>query len=119
MIEALSTPDERFVDLKDYPFAANYVDDLPGYEGLRAHYLDEGNEGNSDSQEVFLCLHGEPAWSYSYRKMISEYTQAGARVIAPDLFGFGKSGKPVSEDTYTFEFHRNYLIALILSLIHI
>jgi len=110
MIDALRTPEERFENLADYPFQPNFVDDLAGYEGLRGHYLDEGD---TDANAVFLCLHGEPAWSYLYRKMIPVFVNAGARVIAPDLLGFGKSDKPVNEDTYTFEFHRNYLIRLI------
>ncbi|MCG8672107.1 MAG: haloalkane dehalogenase [Pseudomonadales bacterium] len=110
MIEYIRTPDERFNDLPDYDFAPNYVEDLEGYTGLRAHYLDEGD---SEAKEVFLCLHGEPTWSYLYRKMIPVFVESGARVIAPDLLGFGKSDKPTNEDTYTFEFHRNYLIALI------
>ena len=99
MIEMLRTPDERFEYLKDYPFKPNYIEDLEGYEGLRGHYLDEGDPA---SDEVFLCLHGEPAWSYLYRKMIPQFAKAGARIIAPDLLGFGKSDKPVSDDTYTF-----------------
>ena len=110
MVDCLRTPEAYFKDLKDYAFAPHYVTDLPGYESLRGHYLDEGNP---DSDEVFLCLHGEPAWSYLYRKMIPVFVDAGARVIAPDLLGFGKSDKPISEDSYSFEFHRNYLIALI------
>lgn len=110
MIEILRTPDERFENLKDYPFKPNYIDDLEGYEGLRGHYLDEGDPS---SDEVFLCLHGEPAWSYLYRKMIPQFVKTGARIIAPDLLGFGRSDKPVNEDTYTFEFHRDYLIRLI------
>ncbi len=110
MIESLRTPEERFANLPDYDFHPNYVDDLEGYEGLRVHFLDEGNKG---SNETFLCLHGEPTWSYLYRKMIPVFAEAGARVIAPDLLGFGKSDKPVDEDSYTFEFHRNFLIALI------
>tara|TARA_Y100000310_G_C20704311_1_gene833484 strand:- start:11199 stop:12101 length:903 start_codon:yes stop_codon:yes gene_type:complete len=110
MVEFVRTPEERFENLKGYPFKPNYINDLEGYEGLRGHYLDEGD---TNADEVFLCLHGEPAWSYLYRKMIPEFTKAGARVIAPDLLGFGKSDKPVSEDTYTFEFHRNYLMRLI------
>lgn len=110
MIKFLRTPESQFENLKDYPFSPNYISDLHGYEGIRGHYLDEGNK---DAKEVFLCLHGEPTWSYLYRKMIPEFTHSGARVIAPDLLGFGKSDKPVSEDTHTFEFHRNYLIKLI------
>lgn len=110
MTKVLRTPDNQFESLKDYPFKPNYIDGLDGYEGIRGHYLDEGN---ADSKEVFLLLHGEPTWSYLYRKMIPVFANAGVRVIAPDLIGFGKSDKPVSEDTHTFEFHRNYLLALI------
>lgn len=110
MTEALRTPDDRFESLPGYPFAPNYVENLEGYAGLRGHYLDEGPR---DADEVFLCLHGEPTWSYLYRKMIPVFTAAGGRVIAPDLLGFGRSDKPVDEDTYTFEFHRNYLLRLI------
>ncbi|HHX8308464.1 TPA: haloalkane dehalogenase [Vibrio alginolyticus] len=110
MIEVLRTPDERFNDLQGYPFQPNYVSDLKGYEEIRGHYIDEGAK---DADEVFLLLHGEPTWSYLYRKMIPVFTKSGARVVAPDLLGFGKSDKPVSETTYTYEFHRNYLIELI------
>ncbi|MEM9158489.1 MAG: haloalkane dehalogenase [Verrucomicrobiota bacterium] len=110
MTKILRTPDDRFDNLPDYPFQANYIDDLSGYEGMRAHYVDEGP---NEASEVFLCLHGEPTWSYLYRKMIPVFTNAGIRVIAPDLYGFGKSDKPVDEDAYTFEFHRNYLLAVI------
>ncbi|NOU60191.1 haloalkane dehalogenase [Marinifilum caeruleilacunae] len=113
MIEKLRTPDERFTNLPDYNFTPNYIENLKGYEGLRAHYLDEGNP---DSEEVFLCLHGEPSWSYLYRKMIPIFSANGIRSIAPDLYGFGKSDKPVSEDVYTFDFHRNFLIQLIETL---
>lgn len=110
MIEALRTPDSRFAGLADYPFAPNYVEDLEGYESLRGHYLDEGNP---DADEVFLLLHGEPSWSYLYRRMIPVFTGAGARVIAPDWLGFGKSDKPVDDAVYSFHFHRNYMLALI------
>jgi haloalkane dehalogenase/tRNA(adenine34) deaminase len=110
MIEFLRTPEDRFDDLPDYAFKPNFIEGLNGYDGLRGHYLDEGDK---NSEEVFLCLHGEPTWSYLYRKMIPVFAKAGARVIAPDLLGFGKSDKPVSEDIYTFEFHRNYLLKLI------
>ena len=113
MYQFQRTPEERFENLKDYHFTANYLSDLRGYEGMRAHYLDEGAP---DSTETFLCLHGEPAWSYLYRKMIPRFVDAGARVIAPDLFGFGKSDKPVNEEDYHFEFHRNFLIRLIEAL---
>ncbi len=110
MIDALRTPDKYFENLPGYNFKPNYIDDLKGYEGLRLHYLDEGDP---NSQEVFLCLHGEPSWSYLYRKMIPVFVENGIRVIAPDLLGFGKSDKPIDEDVYTFHFHRNYLLRLI------
>ena len=66
-MEVLRTPDERFADLPGWPYDPRYVDDLPGYEGLRMHYVDEGPR---DAPVTFLCLHGEPTWSYLYRKMI-------------------------------------------------
>jgi len=113
MITALRTPDENFENLPGYDFAPHYIEELPGYEGLRGHYLDEGD---SNSPEVFLCLHGEPSWSYLYRKMIPVFTAAGVRVIAPDLLGFGRSDKPTDEDDYTFHFHRDYLLRLIEAL---
>jgi pimeloyl-ACP methyl ester carboxylesterase len=111
MIEALRTPDERFQELPDYAFAPNYREDLPGYDGLRIHYLDEGRQGGP----TFLCLHGQPSWSYLYRKMLPVFAEAG-RVIAPDLYGFGRSDKPVEDQVYTFDFHRNALLALVETL---
>lgn len=109
-IKALRTPEDRFADLKDWPYAPRYVDDLPGYEGLRLHYVDEGPKTDAP---VFLCLHGEPSWAYLYRKMIPVFLAAGARVIAPDFFGFGRSDKPVQDADYTFHFHRNALKAFV------
>lgn len=109
-IEALRTPDARFENLPDFPYAPHYCDDLKGYEGLRAAYIDEGPK---DARQVFLCLHGEPSWSFLYRKMIPVFLGSGARVVAPDFFGFGRSDKPVSDSDYTFHFHRNYLLRLI------
>lgn len=107
MIEFLRTPDERFANLPGYGFAPNYLDHT---NGLRMHYLDEG-----EGQDVFLCLHGQPSWSYLYRKMIPVLARHG-RVIAPDLFGFGRSDKPTSQSVYTFDFHRAALVELIQSL---
>jgi haloalkane dehalogenase len=106
MTRALRTPDERFAGLPDYGFAPHYLDDLDGYQGLRIHYLDEGPR---DGQKVFLCLHGQPTWSYLYRRMLPVFTGAGHRVVAPDLLGFGKSDKPVDDARYTFLFHREML----------
>ena len=109
-MEALRTPDECFSDLPGYGFAPHYIDDLPGFGGLRMHYLDEGP---ADAGHVFLCLHGQPTWSYLYRKMIPHFVAAGGRVIAPDLFGFGRSDKPVEERFYTFSRHREMLLAFV------
>ena len=110
MEHALRTPEDRFADLPGYPFAPHYIDDLPGYDGLRVHCLDEGPAA---AQRVFLCLHGQPTWSYLYRRMIPVFTRAGCRVVAPDLLGFGKSDKPASDADYTFTFHREMLRSLI------
>jgi len=103
-METIRTPDDRFSDLADYPFAPNYinVDDTEGSE-LRIHYVDEG-EG-----ELVLCLHGQPTWSYLYRKMIPIFVEAGYRVIVPDLVGFGKSDKPIKRDNYTYANHVHWL----------
>jgi haloalkane dehalogenase len=109
MIEALRTPDERFENLPGYEFRPHYLDHA---NGLRMHYLDEGRHGG----KTFLCLHGQPTWSYLYRRMIPFFTSAGHRAVAPDLFGFGKSDKPREDATYTFDFHRDSLIALIRAL---
>lgn len=109
MKDAFRTPDSRFDNLADFPYPQNYVDDLAGYDGLRMHYLDEGAK---NAKRVFLCLHGEPTWSYLYRKMLPIFVDSGARVIAPDLFGFGRSDKP-TEQTYSFDFHRQSLLQLI------
>ncbi len=108
-IEALRTPEERFSLLPAFPHAPRYAEDLPGYEGLRMAWIDEGPAA---ADTVFLCLHGEPTWSYLYRKMLPVFTAAGHRVIAPDLFGFGRSDKPVDESVYTIDFHRGALLAL-------
>lgn len=108
--DALRTPDGRFDNLPDFPYEPCYVDDLSGYEGLRMAYLDEGPRA---ATHTFLCLHGEPTWSYLYRKMIPVFAGSGARVIAPDLFGFGRSDKLVKVEDYTFHFHRDALLRLV------
>ena len=109
-MQLLRTPDERFLNLPGFPFASHYLDALPGYEGIRLHYVDEGP---ADADVVWLCLHGQPTWSYLYRKMIPVFTGAGHRVVTPDFIGFGKSDKPVEDEVYTFDFHRNMLLAFI------
>lgn len=99
----LNTPDENFDHLKDYPFAPLYINLS---NGLRMHYLDEG----PDSGTIVLLLHGEPSWSYLYRKMIPLYLAKGFRVLAPDLIGFGKSSKPTSYTDYSYQNHIQWII---------
>lgn len=101
------TPDDRFDNLPDYPFAPHYTE-VPSHPGLRIHYVDEGQ-----GDRVFLCLHGQPTWSYLYRRMIPAITAAGHRALAPDFFGFGRSDKPEDESFYTFSMHRRMLLELI------
>ncbi|HVI15380.1 MAG TPA: hypothetical protein VM822_21225, partial [Pseudolabrys sp.] len=88
-IEALRTPEERFVKLPNYTFRPNYLDDLKGYEGLRVHTVDEQPAKPATNMQTYLCLHGEPTWAYLYRKMIPVFLAAGHRVVAPDFLGFG------------------------------
>jgi haloalkane dehalogenase/tRNA(adenine34) deaminase len=109
-MEALRTPDSRFAGLPAFAYEPRYVDDLAGFEGLRLHYVDVGPR---DAEHTFLCLHGEPTWSYLYRKMIPVFTQAGHRAVAPDFFGFGRSDKPIDEAVYTFSFHRDTLMRFV------
>jgi haloalkane dehalogenase len=110
MTEALRTADERFAALPGYAYAPRYFDDLPGCEGLRVHYLDEGA---ASTPVTALCLHGNPSWSYLYRHMIPVFTGAGLRVIAPDLIGFGRSDKPVDAAWHNFERHRDMLLRFV------
>jgi haloalkane dehalogenase len=111
-VKLLRTPDDRFRDLEGYPFAPHYVELS---DGPRVHYVDEGPR---DGQPI-LMLHGEPSWSYLYRKMIPVFAAAGYRALAPDLVGFGKSDKPASPSDYTYERHvawmREWLLALDLT----
>ncbi len=109
-ITALRTPDECFANIPDFDFPVGYVDDLQGYEGLRIAYVEVGAK---DADRTFLCLHGEPSWSFLYRRMIPVFLESGARVIAPDLLGFGRSDKPAEQSDYSFHFHRDYLLALV------
>ena len=108
-LEALRTDDSRFEGLPGWPYQPRYIDDLPGYQGLRMHYVDDGQ---SDA-ETYLCLHGEPTWGYLYRRMIPVFRETGARVVVPDFYGFGRSDKPVDETDYTWDFHRAALLGLI------
>ena len=105
-MQALRTPDERFAALPGYAFAPHYTE----HAGLRVHYVDEGPR---DAAVTALCLHGNPSWSYLYRKMIPIFTAAGLRVVAPDLIGFGRSDKPADEAAHTWELHRGMLLAFV------
>jgi haloalkane dehalogenase len=104
-MESLRTPDERFTSLPGYPFEPRYVEIL----GLRVHYVDEGVPG----ADVVLMLHGEPSWSYLYRKMIPPFLASGCRAIAPDLIGFGRSDKLTRREDYSYQFHVDVLLEFI------
>lgn len=99
--EILRTPEARFERLPDYPFATHYV----SVDGLRMHYVDEGPTDG----DIILMLHGEPSWSYLYRKMIPPFAEAGYRAVAPDLIGFGKSDKLADGEVYSYERHVAWL----------
>ena len=89
------------MDLPGFAYAPRYTT----WRDWRIHYVDEGK-----GERTFLCLHGEPTWSYLYRKMIPGFLATGARVVAPDFVGFGRSDKPTDESLYTFDFHRRFLL---------
>ena len=114
-MDRVRTPEERFDDLPDFPFAPSYaqVKDPHGGEDLRMAYLDEGPRGG---QTVFL-LHGEPSWSYLYRFVIPRLLARGHRVVAPDLIGFGRSDKPASRDDYTYARHVEWTRELLLDVL--
>jgi len=96
-VKYVRTPEERFENLKDFPYEPHYAI----IEDLRMHYIDEGSE----SGEVILMLHGQPTWSYLYRKMIPILAEAGYRVIAADHIGMGRSDKPIDIGFHTYEHH--------------
>jgi pimeloyl-ACP methyl ester carboxylesterase len=100
----MRTPEARFAKLPGFPYARRYLE----WRGLRAHYVDQGQ-----GARTFLCLHGEPTWSYLYRRMIPPFLAAGARVVAPDFIGFGRSDKPAEGSFYTFDMHRTFLLDFI------
>jgi haloalkane dehalogenase len=108
-MDVLRTPDQRFAELEGFPFAAHYVE-VPSGDGgsLRVHHLDEGP---LDAGEHIVLLHGEPSWSYLYRKMVPLLVDAGFRVIAPDLVGFGRSDKPARRTDYTYARHVEWMRA--------
>lgn len=100
-MDVLRTPEDRFANLPDFPFAPHYVEVGGGVDPLRVHYLDEGPADG----EVVLLLHGEPSWSFLYRTMIPVLVRAGLRAVAIDLVGFGRSDKPAHRDDYTYQGH--------------
>jgi len=104
----LRTPETRFENIPDYPFLPNYVE----FGEARIHYVDEPG----DSGETVLMLHGEPSWSFLYRKMIPIVNAAGHRVVAPDLIGFGKSDKYPERGDYSYQMHVDSIVSLIESL---
>jgi haloalkane dehalogenase len=110
-MKVLRTPDERFVGLKDYPFAPHYtvISDEDG-TALRIHHVDEG-EG-----APILLLHGEPSWSYLYRHFVAPLVAQGHRVVAPDLIGFGRSDKPAAPEDYSYERHVAWMSAWLKAL---
>ena len=109
-MKILQTPDERFNSLPDWPYAPQYtlIDATPDSDSvtLRIHHVDTGE---STSGETVLCMHGEPSWSFLYRKMIPKFVKAGHRVVAPDLIGFGRSDKPTETSDYTYERHVDWM----------
>ena len=105
---SLRTPDSRFENLLDYEFQANYM----SINGLRIHYVDEGPK----EAPPILLMHGEPSWSYLYRKMIPPLVNEGFRAIAPDLVGFGKSDKLVRTKDYSHSQHVNVILQLVRNL---
>ena len=109
----LRTPDSRFDDLPGYDFRPHYlqVTDADG-TSLRMHYLDEGPRDG----RILLCLHGQPSWSYLYRKMIPILTGSGFRVLAPDLIGFGRSDKPADPLDYSYSGHVSWLEQWLIAL---
>jgi len=112
-MDFLRTPDDRFTGLEGYPFGPNYLDvTADGSAPLRMHYLDEGPR---DGTPVVL-LHGEPTWSYLYRTMISPLVDAGHRVLAPDLIGFGRSDKPTRMQDYTYQRHVEWVASWLTAL---
>jgi len=106
MMTVLRTPDERFENLSGFPFEPHYLEIVDADLGrLRIHYVDEGPAHGP----AVLCLHGEPTWSYLYRKMIPLFAEAGFRVLAPDLIGFGRSDKPSERSDYSYSKHVRWM----------
>lgn len=111
---AVRTDEARFADLPGFPFAPHYVDVANPYAetALRMHYVDEGPR----DAPVVLMVHGEPAWSFLYRKLIPVFTAAGLRSIALDQIGFGRSDKPTRPSHYSFANHVDWVRQLVVAL---
>lgn len=101
-VDVLRTPDERFAELPGFPFRPRYVELA---DGLRVHYVDEGPR----DAETVLLLHGQPTWSYVYRKVIDRLVAHGLRAVAPDLVGFGRSDKPLARTTHSVRGHVSWM----------
>ena len=111
-MKTIRTPDDRFDDLPGFPYAPNYAEvSADGTDGatLRVHYLDEGP---ADADPIVL-MHGEPTWSYLYRHMIGPLVDAGHRVIAPDMVGFGRSDKPTEQGDHSYARHVEWMTGLV------
>ncbi len=106
-MKKLRTPSTHFDSLQDFPFMPQYLE----IDGLRMHYVDEGK-----GDEIILMLHGEPSWSYLYRKMIPVFVAAGYRAIAPDLIGFGKSDKLPQQSDYSYQKHVDWVTTFVKTL---
>ena len=104
-MDLLRTPDERFENLPDFPYEPHYLE----IDGIRIHYVDEGPK----DAEVILLMHGEPSWSFLYRHMIPILVEAGLRIIAPDLVGFGRSDKPSKQEDHTYAKHVKWMSTLV------
>jgi len=112
-LDVLRTPEERFARLPDHPFAPKYVE-VPGPDGerLRMHFVDEGPR----DAPVVLMLHGEPTWSFLYRKMIPVLVGAGLRAVAPDHIGFGRSDKLADRTAYSYARYVDWMLAFLSAL---
>jgi pimeloyl-ACP methyl ester carboxylesterase len=110
--ECLRTHESRFANLPGFAFSPSYTEALPSFPEMRMAYIDAAPIGIANGKTA-LCLHGEPSWSFLYRKMIPPLQAAGYRVLAPDLFGFGRSDKPSKESWFTFDTHRTSLIEFV------
>ena len=115
-MDTVRTPDDRFVGLPDYDFEPHYVD-IDDTEGgsLRVHYIDEGDPADP----IVVLMHGEPSWCYLYRNVVGPLVDAGCRVIAPDLVGFGRSDKPTQQGDHTYARHVNWMTQVLIDHLNI